>query len=244
MDSIKYLSSDLMNDVHQDVVAVAKLGLARFGVPRSVFCYVDHLGYLAYGLSGSTERAVKFMSEFFPARYHDLAELIIHMWRHAVVHEHRPRSLSTTLQGTGQNVEIHWLSTTHDRARERGLHLLVLPIQGRPNAAYLDVNNPQLGDDLIEAIGRFSTRLTIDASLKSQCDARVATSGTPQPLSKVKNAGRRQAIVAEIEEAWKARGGLIDAAGNVIQPHPHEPGGQTSAQHVVPPDRSASPRGG
>ena len=214
----------------EDVVAVAKVGLGRFGVPRSVFCYVDHLGYIAYGLSGSTERAVRFIREFFPTYYHDLAELIIHMWRHAVVHEHKPRSLSMAMPETGQNVEVLWLSTTHARLRERGLHLSALTIKGSPNSVYLVINNPQLGDDLIGAIHNFAHRLAGDVSLKSGCDTRVAAMVTPQPLSDVKNPDRRQAITDGMRKVWIERVGLIDEVGNVLNPHPKEPISQAFTQ--------------
>ena len=130
MDAIEYLNTDLRRAVDEDVVAIAKLGLGRFGVPRSAFSYMDHLGFLAYGSTRSTERTVAFIREFFPEQYHGLAELIVHMWRHAIVHEHKPQSLRTAIPGMGGPVDVLWLSTTHDRARERGLHLLTLPIQG------------------------------------------------------------------------------------------------------------------
>ena len=233
MDTIQYLNSDLRRAVDEDVVAVAKVGLGRFAVPRSVFCYVDHLGYLTYGLRGSTERAVRFIRQFFPSHYHDLAELIIHMWRHGVVHEHKPKSLSMTMPATGHNVKVLWLSTTHDQPRERGLHLLALPIKGRPNSVYLVVNNPQLGDDLIEAIHSLVHRLEGDASLKSSCDTRVADMGTSQPLSRVTNSDRRRAISDGMKKAWNERDGLIDEVGNVLNPHPKEPSTLASPNHGI-----------
>jgi hypothetical protein len=134
------------------------------------------------------------------------------------------------MPATGQNVDVLWLSTTHDRPRERGLHLLALPIKGRPNSVYLVVNNPQLGDDLIEAIHSFAHRLAGDASLKTGCDTRVAAMGTPQPLSNVKNPDRRRAIADGMTKAWNERGGLIDEVGNVLNHHPKEASSQMSAQ--------------
>lgn len=225
MDTLLYLKSTLLPALDEDVVQVAGQHLGRFAVPRSVLCYADHLGHIAYGLADkSTERAVRFIREFFPARYSNSAELMVQMWRHGLVHGHMPRSLSTVIPSTGRTVNLLWLSTTHDRARERGLHLLTLPIQNDPNSAFFVVNNPQLGDDLIEAVLRFSKRLERDPSLESACDLRVAKVGAAQLVSEIKGSEPRvTAIGQEVIEAWNGRGGLIDQRGEVLERHPKEP---------------------
>jgi hypothetical protein len=216
-------------------------GRGHFSVPREVFCYVDHLGELAFG-GPSTARAVRFIREFFPSRYHTWAELLYAMWRHGTVHAHKPYSYRAPLPGSMTVVEVRWLSANHNRPRERSVHLLVFPIDGHPNAVSLVVNTCQLAHDLLLAIDSFIGRLRSDPELKADCDKRLAALAPIRDHTSVDSKTRQQTIAKEIESVWASRGGLIDETGNIIAPHPKEYGSEVPAQQVAPAD--ADPRRG
>lgn len=86
-----------------DVVNVAryharnhKTNHGHFSTPRQVFCYVDHLGFIAFG-GQSTPRSVRFIREYFPAQYGRFAALLHAMWRHGTVHQLKPYSYKAPL---------------------------------------------------------------------------------------------------------------------------------------------------
>ena len=74
--ALSYLKSEIRASILKDVIDVAVYHARRqrvkdgghFSIPRLVFCYVDHLGHIAYG-GNSTARTVRFIKEFFPERY-------------------------------------------------------------------------------------------------------------------------------------------------------------------------------
>lgn len=212
-----YIANDLKPSVISDVVVVAANGIGHHGVPRNVFCYVDHLGYLAYGDKRSTQRAVKFIREFFPGQYDALADLIYYMWRHGVVHEHKPRSLHAPVSGMPGGVTVRWVSTSHVQGRELSLHLLAFPVEKQTAEISLVMNNFRLANDLLCSIQNLETKLSADATMKAECDKRVAGLGQVRRHTEAK--ARSSRVETEVATAWKARGGLIDAKGNVVTPH-------------------------
>ncbi len=143
-DLIKYLQNDIKKSLKIDILDVAKFhsrrkekGGGHHSVSRDVFCYVDHLGYIRYG-GNSTERAVKFIREYFPANYKPYTELIHAMWRHGTVHNVKPYACKANLPNTSTDIEVHWLSTNHNRKVERNQHLMFYEMEDEPNKAYLE----------------------------------------------------------------------------------------------------------
>ena len=229
MDILRYLEAHLRPLVDTELVKLAEHyasgtinGRGHFRIPREVFCYVDHLGELAVGGPSSTARAVRFIRDFFPMRYHDWAELVYAMWRHGTVHAHKPFSYRAPLPGSTTVVDVQWLSANHNPPRERGVHLLAFPIDGRPNAVYLVMNTCQLAYDLLFAIDSFMTRLRSDPRRKSDCQNRLDALAPIREHTSIQGSNRRQIVAQEIATVWEASGGLIDATGNVTKPHPKE----------------------
>ena len=142
VDPIDYLDNEIRISIENDIRDVALYHARRrkikkaghFGIPRNVFCFVDHLGSLAYGAS-STENAVKFIREFFPVRYHNFAALLYAMWRHGTVHEYKPKSFCASCAGA--DITVRWLSTNHNRKKERAQNMLPFPMEGKSGTVYL-----------------------------------------------------------------------------------------------------------
>ena len=229
MDSIQYLQTHLRRLVDVELVKLAEgyaagsiAGRGHFSIPREAFCYIDYLGEIASGDSGSTKRAVSFIRRFFPPAYSDYAELLCAMWRHGTVHAHRPYSVRAPLPQSSTSVEVRWLSANHNRPRERGVHLLPFPIDGRQDAVYLVMNTVQFANDLLSAIDSFIDELRNDIKLKVECDKRLAMLDAVRDYTFFRGCGHQQAIATEIAKAWAARGGLISEAGSVMTAHPKE----------------------
>jgi hypothetical protein len=164
-EAVDYLLTEIRPTLVAEVVDVAlELGsedahradLGHFSVPRDVFAYVDHLGQIAYG-GRPTKRSVRFLREFFPPQYDDLADLLYAMWRHGVVHSYEPISYSAPL-GDGE-VAVYWVSTNHASDAVRKHHLLPYAIEGLDDVAALVVNTCQLACDLRDALDTFIERL-------------------------------------------------------------------------------------
>lgn len=228
-DAIKYLETEVRPSVLTDVVAVAayhgrrqKLGAGHFSTPRQVFCYIDHLGYIAYG-GASTGRAVRFIKEFFPVSYREMAELVYVMWRHGTVHELKPVSYRAPLRGVPcRKVEVRWLSTNHNRERERRRHMLVFPMEGKPDTVYLVMNSCQLADDLLDAVDQFVERLKADSPREKRCAERIKSLAQVREYTQ---AGKSMAptIKQQIRDAWAKQGGLLDKSGKVVRAHAATP---------------------
>ena len=89
-----------------------------FSIPRQVFCYVDYLGFVAFG-GDSTTRAVGFIEKYFPKNYKDFAELLYSMWRHGTVHEYEPKSLFASFADRPMLVSVSWLSNNSNQKVHR-----------------------------------------------------------------------------------------------------------------------------
>lgn len=196
-----------------------KANHGNFSTPRQVFCYVDHLGFIAYG-GNSTARSVRFIRECFPSRYERFAELLYAMWRHGTVHQLKPYSYKGPLaDDTGEVVEVRWLSTNHNRKVERTQHMLVFPVPNASDAVYLVVNGCQLADDLVVAIDAFAQQVQSGGIDVDSCSRRVAALGEARDYTDV---GRSIAVAVrdQIRLAWQVRGGRLDDKLNVIEAHP------------------------
>jgi len=100
--------------------------------------------------------------------------------------------------------------------------LLPFPIDGRQDAVYLVMNTVQLTNDLLSAIDSFIEELRNDATLKVECDKRLAALAAVRDFTFFSGGGHQQAIATEIAKAWAARGGLISESGSVMTAHPKE----------------------
>jgi len=224
-DVVGYLAQVRLS-AEADIVKVAryhardhKANHGHFSTPRHVFCYVDHLGFIAYG-GNSTPRSVRFIREFFPARYARFAELLYAMWRHGTVHQLKPYAYKASLTDQVDDVvEVRWLSTNHNRKLERAQHLLVFPVPDAVNAVYLVVNGCQLADDLVFAIDAFARQVRNSGIDVDSCSQRVAALDEARDYTDV---GRSIAIAVrdQIRLAWQVKGGRLDDKLSVVETHP------------------------
>jgi hypothetical protein len=229
MDCIGYLENEVRTRAKTEIVGLAEAysagtipGGGHYSIPRDVFCLVDHLGEVSNGVSGSTNRAIAFIRDYFPVEYHAYAELLIAMWRHGTVHSYRPNSVRASIAGSPAPVEVQWLSSNHDRARERGAHLLIYPVEGKPDTVKLVVNTVQLAHDFLGAIGRLIEVVRRDANLKAECDRRLTGLLSARDHTDFSGEKHQEAIRDEVGAAWRSRDGLISPTGNILKQHAME----------------------
>lgn len=231
IDVIEYLEDEVRKSIITDVVDVAayhgrrqELDSGHYSTPRQVFCYVDHLGYVAYGDSSSTKRAVKFIKEFFPSQYEAFAELLFVMWRHGTVHQLKPYSYRAPLRdASGRQVAVRWLSTNHNRKQERTQHMLVFPMEDTPDTVFLVVNSCQLADDLLSAVNGLINHLRAKPLHKEVCEKRI------ESLTKIcdyteTSKSMVPIIKSQIRDAWNRQGGRLNKNGTIVKPHPETKG--------------------
>lgn len=223
IDAIQYLEDEIRKSIITDIVDVAayhgrrqQLESGHHSTPRQVFCYVDHLGYIAYGHTSHTKRAVKFIKEFFPSQYEAFAQLIFVMWRHGTVHQFKPFSYRAPLgDNSGRQVAVRWLSTNHNRKLERNLHLLVFPMEDTLDTVFLVVNSCQLADDLLSAVDNFIAHLRATPRQKEECEKRI------ESLTEIQDSKPMGPIIkSQIHDAWDKQGGLLNKNGMVVETHP------------------------
>ena len=228
MDSIKYLK-EIRNSIIKDIRDVAYYHARRhkqknaghFSIPREVFSIVDHLGFLAYGDSGSTARAVKFIKEFFPDRYFELAELVYAMWRQGTIHQFKPISYhASSINGIPQKVIVKWVSTNHNRKKERQQNMLCFPMEGKKNTVYIVINVCQLSDDLLIALDNFIQQLKKNKKWEKECQNRIKEMLSLHDLNTISGKNRIKVIEKEIKSRWPKKGGILDQKLNVIKKHP------------------------
>ncbi len=225
---LNYLRDQVRGSAMSDIVAVARYHARRhqdnhghFSIPRQVFAYVDHLGYLAYG-EPSSQSATRFMRDYFPERYGPIAELVYAMWRHGTIHQFRPFNyMESPPDPAKEPRQVWWLSTNHDRKLERSQNMLVYPVPNEPYAVYLIVNCPQLADDLLLAIDGLIERIeTGDLALQGPFD-RLWNLRQPQHVERLKASAQMKAeLNRQIEVAWQSRDGRLDRNLNVVERHP------------------------
>jgi len=102
----KYLShseyiQDLINQLKRDIFPLFRVkGFAPFTISRNIFCFIDHVSVLRYGIKRQkgeqTKRIKKLISEFakfdsyINSKYKLYADYIIQIYRHDLVHNVRP----------------------------------------------------------------------------------------------------------------------------------------------------------
>ncbi len=99
-DVVDYLEKDLVAAINNDLIAVLKFhegGIGGFhSIPREVFCYIDYISVLRYGLPNSSTTAIRFIEKYLGStniRYKHYGKLFWEMWRHGTVHEFDPKRL-------------------------------------------------------------------------------------------------------------------------------------------------------
>jgi len=226
MDTFEYLNNEIKKSIINDIRDVAHYHSRRrgtkpagfFSIPRSVFCYIDHLGYIAYGDHSSTNRSVKFIKEFFPINYHKYSELIYSMWRHGTVHQYKAISYYNLYPNRiPPKITVKWLSSIHNRKRERNQNMLPYRMRGKKETVYIVINNCQLVDDLITALDNFIEKLQKDTTWQSQCLNRIEDVNKNKDASNLRGNNIATSVKDQIEKAWELRGGLLNSKGNIIK---------------------------
>jgi hypothetical protein len=176
------------------------------------------LGYIAFGDQGSTKRAIKFIKDFFPKEYKDYAELIYAMWRHGVVHQYFPISYKIKLDdGTLKTVNVKWVSTIHNRNKERKLNLLTFPMEGDKDSVYIVINNCQFVDDFLIAVDNLLDKLKRDTQFENVCTDRIKFLFGVEDYKEAK--GISEIVKNQIIIAWSKKDGLLDKKANMIKTH-------------------------
>lgn len=226
MDTFEYLNNEIRISIINDIRDVAHYHSRRratksagfFSIPRSVFCYIDHLGYIAYGYNSSTNRSIKFIKEFFPINYHNFSELIYSMWRHGTVHQYKAISYYDLYPNSiPRKITVKWLSSLHNRNTERNQNMLPYRMRGKKDTVYIIINNCQLVDDLITALDNFIEKLQKNTTWQSQCLNRIEDLNKSKDTSTLRGNNIAIAVKDQIEKAWKLRDGLLDSRGNIIK---------------------------
>lgn len=118
-DIIIYLQTDLKASVKNDVYPVLQLDKkdgGYFAVPRLVLCYVDFLGALYCGFSGTNLRRIATSTKarrylrnvmwMVDPGYRSEADALIEVYRHGTVHLYAP----SPLKRTSDNRILEWLA--------------------------------------------------------------------------------------------------------------------------------------
>jgi len=83
------------------------LKILASGRPRQFFPYVEYLSGLVFGPKGSgnlgtTTHALDFLTQFMnrvDLLYGQYAKILIHMWRHGLIHTYKPKVLQAASGG-------------------------------------------------------------------------------------------------------------------------------------------------
>lgn len=222
---IKILDSDLRGSIIKDVKNIALyhsrqykgIEAGFFSVPRQVFCYIDHLGFIAFGWKSPTQGAEDFIKTYFPINYHPYAELLYSMWRHGTVHEYGPKSYYLDLnEKKPRTISIRWLANNSGSKAHRKENLKFY-YKDTVDNIYLVVNICQLVDDLIYALDSFIRKLKSDKSYKKSCENRLKEVGVVESTECILRAESKRAVRKQIELARENLCGEINEKGDVIK---------------------------
>jgi len=181
-----------------------------FSIPRQVFCYVDYLGFVAFG-ENSTKGAVHFIEKYFPDNYRGFAELLYSMWRHGTVHEYEPKSFFASFTGRPMLVTVSWLSNNRNQKVHRRRNLKFYSLRGSNRDVRLIINTCQLVDDLLTALDCFLKDLRADTAYRDECERRLDDlAGRHDCMALPTNNTRKMAIRSQIKNAWEQRAGEME----------------------------------
>ena len=138
------------------------------------------------------------------------------MWRHGIVHQYNPISYKTTLDdGSSKIIKAKWVSTIHNRKKERSLNLLAFPMEGNDDSVYIVINNCQFADDLLRAVENLLENLNHDKKFETECTKRINDLWMVEDF---KNTGSvSQKVKEQIIRAWNEKDGLLDKKANMIK---------------------------
>ncbi len=224
--TIEYLEKNVRQSIIDDVKAIARhhndtqVG-GFFSVPRQVFCYIDYLGWIAFGYvdnNGNPKNskcAEEFIKKYFPRQYRDYAELIYSMWRHGTVHSYEPYSFyRADKNGAPKRIKVLWQSNNDDKPDNRKANMKFFPLKGKMATLRLNINICQLVDDLLESLASLVAELKQDRRRKRECEARISEYGIPCDIvKKVSGRSRQDLIKHQIELAWLNRAEKINLKG-------------------------------
>ncbi len=216
MRDIKYLENirtSIVNDVKDVAIYHSRHYKGKksgfFSIPREVFCYVDYLGFVAFG-ENSTNGAVRFIQKYFPKGYKPFAELLYSMWRHGTVHQYEPKSFFANIDDRPMLVTVRWLSSNSNHKSQRRRNLKFYSVKGSNRDVRLVINICQLVDDLISALDSFIRDVKSNALYRQECEERLdSVAGIHDCMALKTNAARKTAIRGEIKNAWEHRAGEI-----------------------------------
>jgi len=162
LDVVDYVEKDFLAAINNDLIAVVKFHEGTNGgfhsVPREVFCYIDYISVLRYGLPNSSTKAIRFIEKYLGSmngRYKHFGKLLYEMWRHGTVHEFDPKAL----RHSSKKYSIGWQTNNDSGKEERACHLECFKVKGKSDTFLLNVNLFQLVDDLVQAIHVFAAEL-------------------------------------------------------------------------------------
>ena len=219
---IKYLENDLKESINNDVKKVVEYHSSPqrtdesgfFSIPRQVFCYVDYLGYIAFGRNGKTKNAEDFLKEYFPKRYKEYAELIFAMWRQGTVHYYKPVAFYVEYPNNSpKKITIKWLSNNDSTQGHRSAHLNFYKMERKKGCLCFVVNICQLVDDLLMSIDTFIEKLKKNTTLKNECNIRFKENNKVQPHTFFMGNNRQQVIKNQVLDAWSNVSGVINSNG-------------------------------
>lgn len=230
--TIKLLSDNIRDSIIGDVADVAEYHARPdrtkeagfFSIPRNVFCYVDYLGYVAFGYRDanghvrSTACAVDYLEKYFPPDYADFAALIYAMWRHGTVHRYEPSSFyASDPNARPKKIQVLWFSTNGRKADDQKGHLSFFPMQGRRGRLYLKVNTCQLVDDLLSSLDKLVDELKRDPTRRKICEKRLNEFGRVEDFATVQGSAMKTKVGKQIRLAAKRRAReKIDDRGNIV----------------------------
>lgn len=221
--NLRFLENDLKQSIINDIKSVAQYHSRRykgidagfFSVPRQVFCYVDYLGFIAFG-KNNTKGAEEFIKTFFPPTYRPYSELLYSMWRHGTIHEYGPKSYYfDTPTKPQKRIRIGWLANNNNSKAHRQENLKFYSMRGT-NKVYLVLNICQLVDDLLFALDELMNRMKSDKRYRSQCEQRLNEKSDFFHYESISGKERPNIVKKQIESAWGNRSGEINKEGKVI----------------------------
>ena len=233
-DVIKYLEDDLLISIQADIKDVLVFHSKRepggiHSIPREVFCYVDFLGSVCYGLwkdknakkkqSATTEHAVKFIKEYFTnadPKYDNLGELIYTMWRHGTVHEYDPKVLIHTSQGH----LIGWLANKSPGEHNTACHLKCCKLEGSDDKYVMVLNLFELVKHLQFAIKALIRELKNPSNkiLLREVQSNFNEISRAVNVDELFSKRSIPIVKAQIEQAVKDQHLIVDRRGEVLNP--------------------------
>ncbi len=226
---IEHLERHVLRSIKDDISDVLGFQATRgpggiHSIPRDVFCYIDYLGSVRYGLRdennnpATTEHAVNFIEEYFfkvNPKYKDIGRLIYTMWRHGTVHEYDPK----VLINSSQDSLIGWLANKSPNPNNTACHLMCLKYDDSDDEFTIVMNLFQLVEDLLSALKIFIKELKLSDNNNLLQKVQNYFDEIPDYISidKLKmSKANRKIIDQQMEKAVREQHLIIDRHGNIL----------------------------